>query len=173
MRLFLSIVGLCALLVATVVVAGNGMAKWDTFKSDLIRCQDAATFGHPACGSTTTGTDPLQEGQVTMDRDDVRVKVDKALPNTTYRVAFVSLTNTGTDVAGPYTAQVFTVGELNTNRRGNGNEKFRNLGFSGPTLGYFVVYHPDVSNEFVTGVDPKVPPVASPSPSAPAPYGPY
>lgn len=153
-RIFVSIFAIAALAVATAAV-GAGMADWDYFKSDLVRCADATAVGHPACGSSSTGTDPLSSGRITLWERDVTLKLDGASPNTNYVLTFVPLHNTGADLTGPYTAgTTVQLGQFKTNNRGKAWPNFNRTSITGSTLGYFVVSRVGGLNQFVTGFDP-------------------
>jgi hypothetical protein len=158
-RLLLSLATVAVIggLVATVAVATDGTADWGQFRSDLIRCQDAATGGHPACGTVTTGTDPLSSGRVTVndDADMVHVRLRGAVPNKTYFLSFIALHNTSSNTLGPYSGQIIQLGQFSTNNRGRADATFSDTALDGPMIGYFDV-HTNSHDHFVTGIDTQV-----------------
>lgn len=141
MRVQLWIVGSVAvLLVAGSAVAGLGSARWHTYKSDLVRCEDTVSHGINACGSFSIGVDPLQRGSVIVNGKSIVVQVSRTEVEEFYFVDFVPLRNTGEDPDGAYLAEDrIYVGGILTNKAGNGTLRTQNPGIVGPQLGYFVL----------------------------------
>lgn len=130
------------LLLAGTAGAALGMARWDYYRSDLIRCVDAADFGVNACGTDNVGDDPLKSGRVTVSKQEITAQLSRAEPEELYFVDFVPLANTGSDPDGSYEAgERRFLGAISTNRVGNGILRTENqlfFGIVGPQLGYFV-----------------------------------
>ncbi|MBI4032883.1 hypothetical protein HY374_04210 [Candidatus Berkelbacteria bacterium] len=140
------------LLVGGSAAAALGSAKWNYFKSDLIRCIDAMNLGINACGTENVGSDLIRRGSVLVSGKTIVAQVIQAAPDQLYFVDFVPLRNTGDDPDGSYEAEerVF-VGALFTNRVGNGTLRAENFDIIGPQLGYFVFSTPNGEIE-ITGL---------------------
>ncbi|MBI4022725.1 hypothetical protein HY375_00995 [Candidatus Berkelbacteria bacterium] len=136
------------LVVAGSAAAALGMAKWDYYRTDLIRCADAEVFGVPACGSDNLGDDRLKQGVVTINGRRLTVHLTRAEPNAFYFVDFVPLRNVGIDPDSAYAAEGrLFFGGVATNGAGNGTMRTENFSLIGPQLGYFVLSSPQ--EEFV------------------------
>ncbi len=121
--------------------AALGSAKWEFYRSDLIRCEDAANLGVNACGTDNVGDDPLRNGRVTVNGKQVSASLKGAEPEELYFVEFVPLANTGADPDGVYEAQDRRfIGAISTNKKGNGTMQAQNddFGIVGPQIGYFL-----------------------------------
>lgn len=134
---------------AALVVSGQVVFSWNQYKSDLVRCADAA--GTP-CGTTITGSDPLSSGKVIIDTNgSVQVKIKGAVPQKTYNIYWGKI-NGGTTGADPASVSFTLIGSVATNVKGTATGNFPNV-LSGISAG-FVIFADGALNQFISGIAP-------------------
>lgn len=123
---------------------------WNQFKTDLIRCADAA--GTP-CGTTMTGSDPLLSGKVIIDTNgSLQIKIKGAVPQKTYNIYWGQI-NGGTTGANPASISYTLVGNIVTNVKGSASANFPNV-LSGVSNAGILIVADTTMNQFISGIAP-------------------
>lgn len=127
----------------------TSLPSWNQYKSDLIRCADANNL---PCGTTTTGTDTLTRGKVTVSKNgDVFVKIKGAGAEKTYRVFWAQL-NGGPTGASPASVSFTFLGSLFTGDDGDANAYFSGVAAGlNSSIGYIIIDDGSL-NQFASGI---------------------
>ncbi|MBI2590120.1 hypothetical protein HYW32_03835 [Candidatus Berkelbacteria bacterium] len=131
-------------------------SEWHSMESDLIRCADTKSGNDCGSNAVKKGTDPLQEGQVSVTEDEIDVHLEGASAEKTYKLFFISLKNTGANPDGNniYNGTKVSIGNFSTNESGNANAEFSKKASAAPRLGYFLIESVgDNKRQFATGID--------------------